>query len=294
MMIVVVGPTASGKSKLAIQLAKLLDTEIVSADSRSVYRELDIGTAKPTAEDRGMIRHHLLDIRSIGEPITVVEFRVEADRILADVMAKGKTPILVGGSGLYIDSILFDYQFPSANDRIGLEQLQGLKDDEMIEFLQRLDPGLALRTDLHNRRRVIRAIQTAGAPRSKLGNVRSDAIVIGLTMYRDVARQRIVGRVKAMVDAGFLEEVQMLGESYGWDSPLFAIIGYKAMKDVALGTKSLEQGILDFADGDMALYKKQMTWFRRNPEIHWIDTGEHQDVVGEALHFLRENGISAA
>jgi len=294
MIVATVGPTASGKSTLAVQLAKRFTGEVVNADSRSIYRHLDIGTAKPSDSERLGIRHHLLDIKEIGEPMSVFEFRCFADKAIADIQSRGKLPIIAGGSGLYVDSLLYKYAFPGETNSVPEVALDMASDEELAIKLADLDPEAVARVDMSNRRRVIRAIQTVGQSRTRLRQVRADAIVLGLSMSKELAHQRISDRVKMAIQDGFLEEVGEVGERYGWDSSAFDIIGYRAFKGVALGTKTLDEGERDFVQGDMALYKKQMTWFKRNSEIYWIDAGSREIALAEATQRLISKGLKCS
>jgi tRNA dimethylallyltransferase len=277
--VAIVGPTASGKSDLAVRLAEAFDGEIVCADSRTIYRGMSIGTAKPSAADRNRVRHHLLDFVDPGETLSAGRFRSLADAAIEDIAGRDKLPLLVGGSGLYINGVVYRYDFAPPADTQVRAALQDLSTDELIHRLVALDSDLAASIDRHNRRRIIRALETYGAPRSRQQTA-SHVLLLGLDVDKKVAQERISQRVESMLGKGFIEEVKMIGETYGWDSPAFEVIGYRAFKDVALGTKSIADGVQDFVSGDTALYKKQMTWFKRDPHIVWIpDPAEAFDLV---------------
>jgi tRNA dimethylallyltransferase len=274
-VIAVVGPTASGKTGLGLYLAERFGGEIICADSRTMYRGMDIGTAKPTREERARVPHHLLDLVEPGETLNAAAFKELAEGEIEEIQARGKLPILVGGSGLYIDAVLFDYKFPEGGeaDEKLRARLESMGDDKLAELLSTEDPEAYETVDLRNRRRVIRAIETAGLVRSRRPQVREDFLVLGLTMNKEVAQKRIMARVKKMLEEGFLDEIKGIGKKYGWDSAALEVIGYRAMKDVVMGQKTLEDGVADFVRGDLALYKKQLTWFARNPEIEWVENG---------------------
>jgi tRNA dimethylallyltransferase len=293
MMIVIVGPTASGKSDLAMLLAEKLHGEIVCADSRTIYRGMDIGTAKPNKEDRAKVPHHLLDIAEPGEIMTVARFKSLAVSACRDIQSRGHLPILVGGSGLYIDSIIFDYQFPSEADESKRLKLEKLDDLALQEMLKLEDPAAYERVDLANRRRVVRAIETAGFSRSRSEEILPDTLVLGIRVSKEVAHDRIEKRTTLMLNKGFLEEVRIIGTTYGWDSSALNITGYGSFKDVVLGTKSAEQGAADMVAATMALYKKQMTWFKRNSAIKWLD-GSSESSLYPAAEELVQNFIKAA
>ena len=272
--IAVVGATATGKTDLALKLAEKYTGEIVCADSRTIYREMDIGTAKPTAEEQARAPHHLLDVIDPGERLSAAAFKQLAEAAMADISSRGKLPILVGGSGLYIDAVLFDYEFPQEADPERREQLEGMSDEELLELLSAEDPEAYETVDRANRRRVIRAIETAGASAGRRSEILPEALVIGTRMNKEVVQKRVELRVEKMLEQGFIDEVRQIGDKYGWDSSALEVIGYRAFKGLLLGTKTLEEAKADFVRGDMALYKKQVTWFKRNPAIQWVESAD--------------------
>lgn len=283
-LIVILGPTASGKTALALELASKYNGEIVCADSRTIYRGMDIGTAKPTAEEQARVRHHLLDVVDPGERLSAAAFKALAEAAIADIRARGKAPFLVGGSGLYIDAVVFDYEFPGPADPDRRAQLEAMTDDELRELLAAEDPEAYERVDLLNRRRVVRAVETAGQERSRRSEPRAETLMLGVTLNKEVIQRRIEQRIKKMLEEGFIQEVESIGESYGWDSEALSVIGYRAFKDVALGRKTVEEGVGDFVRGDMALYKKQVTWFKRNQQVRWVkNAAEANGLVREFL-----------
>ena len=272
-MIAIVGTTASGKTDLALKLASKYNGEIICADSRTIYRGMDIGTAKPTLAEQAAVPHHLLDVIEPGERLGAAEFKRLAEAAARDVLSRGRLPFLVGGSGMYVDAVLYDYKFPSGSDEKMRQKFEKLNDESLREMLAAEDPEAYGRVDLMNRRRVIRALETAGQPSSKRIEVRPDILVLGLTMNKEVIQKRIEQRVEKMLSEGFIQEVQTIGERYGWDCTAFEVIGYRAFKDVVFGRKTVAEATADFVSGDMALYKKQLTWFKRNKQIHWL-TGD--------------------
>jgi tRNA dimethylallyltransferase len=270
-LVAIVGPTASGKTDLAIELAERFNGEVVCADSRTIYRGMDIGTAKPTAEEQARVPHHMLDVVDPGETLSVAAFKDLAEAAIADIAGRGKVPFLVGGSGLYVDAVLFDYEFPREADAERRLQLEALNDDELLELLAAEDPEAYERVDRANRRRVIRALETVGQDRSRRKAVRAATLVLGLRLNKEFAQGRIEQRIEKMLGEGFVNEVRTIGETYGWESEAMSGIGYRAFKDVILGTKTVAEAARDFAQGDMRLMKKQLTWFKRNPEIVWLE-----------------------
>ncbi len=283
-LVAIVGPTASGKSDLAIELAEKFDGEIICADSRTVYKGMDIGTAKPTKEDQARVRHHLVDLVEPGEAFSVADFKRMAEQAIADIQARGKVPIIVGGSGLYISVLLYDFQLLPPADHAFRQQLEELTTPQLIEKLEQVDPDSAAAIDTKNRRRVIRAIETAGLPKVRLTALRPNCLLIGIGLNKEILRQRITERADKMIARGLLDEVRFLGEKYGWDSEAMTGIGYRVFKRAALGEQMVDEAKQQFIKGDIALAKKQMTWFNRDKNIQWIESPtEAADLVKKFL-----------
>lgn len=277
--ITILGPTASGKTNMALGLAEAFNGEIICADSRTIYRGLDIGTAKPSESECKRITHHLLDVVDPNERLSAAEFKQLAVSSIKDINERGKVPFLVGGSGLYIDSVIYDYQFPPEADPMLRTELEKCSDEELIQKLKNANLDVYKNTDIANRRRVIRALETLDFPRSRRESVLPNTLVLGLTLNKKVAQKRIEQRVEKMLNEGFIDEVKKIGEAYGSDSEVMKNIGYRAFKDVVFGNKSITDGTSDFIAGDMALYKKQITWFKRNKSIIWIDDAREADTL---------------
>lgn len=284
-LITIIGPTASGKTALALDLAQRFDGEIICADSRTLYRGMDIGTAKPTRAEQARVPHHLLDVLDPGEVLSAAAFKTLAEGAITDIAGRGRVPFLVGGSGLYIDAVLFDYQFPKPADPGQRAELETMSLRELQELVLALNPEAAASIDTANPRRLIRAIETRGHERSRSTAVREQTLVLGLSMNKKIAQDRISKRIEKMLEEGFIEEVARVGAQWGWDNEAMSSIGYRAFKDVVLGHKSTSEGAADFALGDMRLVKKQTTWFKRNPTIQWLD--RPADAVGLVEAFLR-------
>lgn len=250
-LIAVVGPTASGKTALAIELAKMFDGEIICADSRTVYKGLDIGTAKPTLAERRAIKHHLLDVVEPDEKFTVADFKKLATEAVRKITDQQRLPILTGGSGLYVDSFLFDYQF----SRIDSER------------------------NPQNPRHLAEHV-----PQRK-SKLRENTCIIGLQVPRDDLRHRISSRVEQMVASGLVEEVDRLKRKYSHSKALDAP-GYKAIANYLEGHISLDEAKALFIRNDMNLAKRQITWFKRNKSIHWVNNRE--EAVEIATTFLNK------
>ena len=283
-LIAIVGETASGKSALSMSLAQQFDGEIICADSWTVYKGFDIGTAKPSKEDQATIPHHLIDVAMGDEGFNVERFKEMAVNAIDDISNRSKLPIMVGGSGLYVDSVLFDYQFlgpPNVELRSELNSLSLEKLKELVKNGNLNSAGV----DMKNKRRVIRLIE-GGHSTPKTWTIRSNTLVLGLKTPLDVLEKRIRSRVEGMVESGFVEEVKSLGELYGWDSEVMKAPGYKAFREYVNGSISLEEATDRFVHRDLRLAKKQRTWFKRNNSIQWIT--KQSEAVALVTTFLNK------
>lgn len=282
-LVVIVGETASGKSALALEVAKKFNGEIIAADSRTVYRGMDIGTAKPSKAEQARIPHHLLDVVSIDETFSAAEFKHLANEAITDISARGKLPILVGGTGLYIDAVIFDFQFrPVGNPNLRGE-LSGLSIEELQARLK--EQGIPLPENNQNPRHLIRALETGGKP-AKRKPLRENTLVIGLKIDREILKRRIRERVETMVADGFGEETKRLGKEYGWNGEALQATGYKAFRNYIRGEISLLEAKEQFLKNDLQLAKRQRTWFRRNESIHWVE--KQIDAVDLITTFLNK------
>lgn len=283
-LITILGPTASGKTDLAIGLAERFNGEIVCADSRTIYRGMDIGTAKPTIQEQACVPHHLLDVVDPGERLSAGAFKTLAEAAINGIGSRGRVPFLVGGSGLYIDAVLFDYQFPEEADPERRARFEAMTDQELRELLAAEDPEAYERVDLANRRRLIRAIETAGQERARLNTVRPRTLVLGMVLNKEIVQRRVELRIEKMLEKGLFEEVQKISAQYGDDSEALNVIGYKEFKEVLSGAKSMDQARADLVRSHMMLIKKQQTWFKRNAEIVWLeDVREAEKLVRDFL-----------
>lgn len=267
-LLVIVGETASGKTALAIELAKRLDGEIICADSWTVYRGFDIGTAKPTIEERQGIPHHLLDVADPAVGFSAAVFQRLAKQQITEIVTRGKLPIMVGGTGLYIDSVIFDYSFLPPSDPALRQELNTMNLADLVKRATAADFDLS-KIDIRNKRRVIRLIENNGAFPTKLP-LRENTVLLGLRRPVDELRSRIVARVDAMVAAGLANEVRRLGERYGWDCEPMKAPAYRAFREYVQGAATLEATKQQVVRNDLLLAKKQRTYFRRNSSIQWI------------------------
>lgn len=274
-LVAVVGPTASGKSALAINLAKKYRGEIICADSRTIYRGLDIGTAKPSVLGRQGIPHHGLDLVYPDETYSAADFQAYANQKIAEIKQRGNLPILVGGSGLYIDGVLYNYEFGAASD----PGLRAELEDSSIEELQKRieDAGYEMPENNLNKRYLIRAIEQGGVNRKKqpLGK---DVLVVGLNPGRQEFEKRIRLRAKKMIDDGVLEEVRLIEEDYGWDIPAASGNVYRALRPYIDGSISdLDECLDKSVTLDLQLAKRQLGWFSRNKSIQWFQSAKQAE-----------------
>jgi tRNA dimethylallyltransferase len=267
-LIVIVGETASGKSALAMDLAEKFNGEIIAADSWTVYKDFDIGTAKASKAERMKIPHHLLDIADPQAGFSAAEYKNLAQAAIENIARRGKIPILVGGTGLYIDCVLFDYSFlPQSTPEIRAK-LNELSLDELIKRAEESELD-TLGIDLRNKRRIIRLIESNGA-RASRNQLRPNTLVIGVQVPREELRGRVTARVDAMFANGLEREVEQLAETYGWDVEPMKGIGYREFKDFFADTQNLELTRERIISATMNLAKRQRTWFKRNKQINWV------------------------
>lgn len=267
-LVVIVGETASGKSALAMYLAEKFGGELVCADSWTVYRGFDIGTAKPTAEDRARVPHHLLDVADPVQGFSAAVFQRLAKQAIVEISARGKLPIMVGGTGLYIDSVLYDYSFLPPSDPALRAELSRLSLEQLLTRAEELDLDME-GIDIRNKRRVIRLIENNGV-RPTRKDLRPNTLVLGVRRPLEELRERIIARIDEMVVQGFPDEVRRLGELYGWDCEPMRAPGYRAFAEYTQGSISLEAAKERFRQNDLQLAKKQRTWFKREACIQWV------------------------
>lgn len=270
-LIVIVGETGSGKSALANELAQIFSGEIIAADSRTIYEGLDIITAKPTITDRELVPHHLLDVIRPNQAFSAAEFKLAACRAIAEIAGRGHLPFLVGGTGLYVDAVIYDFMFKEKADPARRDTLRALTIQELQNML--LSEGIPLPQNERNPRHLIRALETGGETGSR-GELRFNTLVIGLTIERNELRRRIAHRVDVMVGAGLIDEVEQAAQEFGWDAPGLQTPGFKLFKNVIDGVLTIDEAKELFVRDHLQLAKRQRTWFRRNRDIKWISKEE--------------------
>ena len=286
-VIVIAGPTASGKTDLAIKLAHEINGEIISADSMQIYRGMDIGTAKPTMEERQGIPHYLIDIVDPDEEYSVAHFQRDAKNCIKEILNRGKVPIVAGGTGLYINSLVYNINFSETTaDWEYRKQLEEIARDkgpeELHRFLQKVDPVSAEKIHPNNIKRVIRALEvfkTTGKPisqhqlESRTEKPEYEFKIFGLEMDRKILYERINKRVDKMMEIGLYEEVESLLEKYSPDLVSLQGIGYKEIISAIKGEYSLEEAVEKIKLNTRHLAKRQITWFKKTENLRWIDTG---------------------
>lgn len=305
-IVVVCGPTASGKTALSIALAKAFDGEVVSADSMQIYRGMDIGTAKPTKDEMEGIPHHMLDVAEPGEGYSVSRYVQEATACVEDILSRGRLPIVCGGTGLYIDGLIRGTDFQPAGSHNGIREAlekewEARGAEAMMARLAEVDSESAERLHLSDRRRIVRALEvylatgetiTAHNQRTKAMPPRFEAVMIGLnTEPRDILYGRIDRRVDVMLEQGLLQEVQTLLEKGLLEGTAAQAIGYKELLAHFRGEMTLDAAADLIRQKSRNYAKRQLTWFRRDERVKWIVYNAPeaaQAVLQEATEYLRQ------
>jgi len=280
-LLVITGPTGVGKTEFAVSLAQKISGEVVSADSRQVYCGMDIGTAKPTLQENKSVRHHLIDVVNPDEPFTLQRYQELAYDAIDQIIAAGKKPMLVGGTGLYIQAVVDGLKIPHVPPQDNLrKELEGLNAADLVARLTAVDPDSAKVIPPQNKRRLIRAIEVTeltGQPFSVLGRQyhrRYDTLQIGLTASREELYRRADERVDRWLKAGWLAEVKQLRSQYSETLPAMSGLGYRQMGMYLDGKISLEEAVRRIKFDIHGYIRRQITWFRRDQGITWYDTTE--------------------
>jgi tRNA dimethylallyltransferase len=287
-LLALVGPTASGKTRIAVEIAPEIGAEIVSADSMTVYRGMDIGTAKPTEHDRALIPHHLLDVADPRAPFTVAEYQRLARDAIARIRAGGALPLIAGGSGLYFRAAVDDLNFPPS-DPVVRAQLETEDSEKLAQRLREQDPDALRFIDLANRRRVVRALEVIELTGRPFSSFRQEweryapATVAGLRVSKEVLDDRIRSRLEGMLDEGFLDEVRVLVRSGCRDALTSSqAIAYREAVAVLDGVMTEGEFVEESARATRRLARRQMSWFRRDPRITWFE-GDHIERATEEV-----------
>lgn len=271
-LIAIVGPTASGKTSLAINLAEIYGGEIICADSRTVYKDMDIGTAKPSYEDCQRVPHWGIDLVYPYEYFSAAEFKQYSLKKIEDIRSRNKIPFLVGGTGLYIDAIVFDYKFGNKSDVKKRTLLEKLTIEELWEYCSK--NNIELPDNYNNKRYVIRCIEQGGINNSRKVEINNNIIVVGISTDRDNLRKRIKDRIEQFFDNNVVEEARILGKIYGWDNRAMSGNIYPILHKYIDNKINIEEAKAEIFYRDWHLAKRQMTWFRRNKNIEWLELNQ--------------------
>ena len=309
-VVCVVGPTASGKTKMGVALARRFNGEVVSVDSMQIYRGMEIGTAAPTPEEMAGVPHHMIGVADPAESWSVSRFTQEADRCIRDILRRGRLPVLVGGTGLYLDALVRGQTFAAGQQggavRLALQQRLAQEGAAaLLEELAAIDPETAARLHLRDEKRILRALEVYRETgetisehdrKSREMPDRYDALYIGLSFRdRQELRDRIDRRVDIMVEQGLLDEVrQLLTGGLPRDATALQAIGFKQFLAVADGTATEAEAVEEVKLRSRQYAKRQLTWLRRNPRIHWILWEKEPDfpwALQNATEFLTAAGV---
>ncbi len=302
-LVVILGPTATGKSSCGIELAKRFRGEIISGDSMLVYRQMNIGTAKPSEEELQAVRHHLVNILNPDASYSVADFQQQAEKIITGITERGHLPILVGGTGLYIKALLEGYRFSEVEENPGLRrQLETFAYEqgtcELFAWLRRKDPEAAERLHPNDVRRVVRALESAlsgsKVSQNRQNELKYDAAVFGLTMDRDFLYERINRRVDRMLEEGLEEEVRTLLQAGVPEGCLsMKSLGYRQMVEYLTGKCGFAAAVDNIKKGTRHFAKRQITWYKKMPYIHWFTVGRdlnYEKIVTDMADTLVKSG----
>ncbi len=290
-VIVIVGPTGVGKTKLSIELAKRLNGEIINADSTQIYKGLDIATAKVTEDEKCGIQHYLIDIKNMDEDYTVFDYQSDCRNSINYILSKNKTPILVGGTGLYIKAALYDYEFKQEEKK---ETFENLNNDELYNYLLTLDPN----TDIHknNRKRVLRSINyylnnnVPLSEKKKSDNLLFDCVFIGLTTDRSLLYEKINDRVDSMLKNGLLSEAKKIYDMNVRSKAVMTPIGYKELFEYFDCNKTYDESVSLIKQRSRNYAKRQYTWFKNQMDINWfnVDFDNFENTVNSIYNFIKK------
>jgi tRNA dimethylallyltransferase len=294
-LIVIVGPTAVGKTEAAIRLAERFNGEIVSADSRQIYRGMDIGTAKPGPDQRARVPHHVIDVVDPDEAFSLAQYQAAAYVAIDDIFARGSQPFLVGGTGLYVRAVTEGLRIPDVppDPKLRTELEARAKREGYLALyaeLEQADPDAAARIDPRNVRRTIRALEVyriSGRRFSEMGRMQPPAyrvITIGLSLLRSELYARIDARVDDMIAAGLVEETRRLAERYDWSLPSMSGLGYRQIGACLRGECNLESAVAAIKRDTRRFVRHQTNWFRpSDPRIQWLEAGSDADRLIAAI-----------
>ena len=290
-VLVITGPTAVGKTKFGIECASLFDGEIISGDSIQIYKGLDIGSAKPDKEELSQAVHHLIDIKDPDEGYSVKEFQELCRKKIDEISDKGKLPIIVGGTGLYIKATLYDYVFFDEEEED--DQFEDLSNEDLYELLKEKDPKALEKIHINNRKRLVRALNIYEKHKKGISQIKDeqehkpiyDCLIIGLTTDRKILFERINQRVDKMIKDGLVQEIQgLLDAGIGFDRQSMQGIGYKEFKDYFDGNKTLEECVEEVKINSRHFAKRQYTFFNHQLDVKWFE--DRSEALEEVRRWL--------
>jgi len=280
-LIVIVGPTASGKTALAIELAEQFHGEIICADSRTIYTGMDIGTAKPTKQERARVPHWGLDLVEPGQHFNAADFKQYAEQKIQEIRERGHIPFLVGGTGLYVDGVVFDYQFGPVPDATQRAELERWSLEELHAYC--VENNITLPENAQNKRYVIRAIERKSISEKRRMAPIHNIVIVGIATDRDTLRARIEERTEHLFENGVVKEATILGKKYGWENEAMTGNIYRLVQQHLSGALTLEQTKEKNTTADWRLVKRQLTWLKRNPFIQWKALPEAKQYLMQVL-----------
>ena len=294
-VVVICGPTASGKTALSIELAKKINGEIISSDSMQIYKDMDIGTAKPTKEEMQGIKHYLLDFVEPNKRYSVADFKKDAEKSIEEILEKGKVPIIVGGTGLYVDSLIYgiEYQDIKFDEQYRKElenrvKIEGL--EKLYNEAKKIDPQAMEKISLNDQKRILRVLEiykatgknkTEQEAESRKNEVKYDYKVFAINMDREKLYERINKRVDIMIEQGLIQEVEKLLEKYDEFPTAMQGLGYKEVVEYLQGKISKEEMIDKIKMETRRYAKRQITWFKKNKQTIWIEPHDLQKILDE-------------
>lgn len=287
-IIVIVGPTGIGKTKLSISLAKIYNAEIINGDSVSIYKKLNIGSAKPTVEEMNSVIHHLIDIKNIDEDYSIFDYQKDVRQKIDEITKRGKRVIIVGGSGLYLKAALYDYKFDSNTSNNSYEDLTN---EEILSKINSINSDIDIH--INNRKRLVRTLNKLESNEEETYN--KDVClyplkIIGLTTARDVLYDRINKRVDSMINDGLIEEIISLKENYNNSRVLNTAIGYKEFYDYLFNNKTLDEVIIEIKKNSRHFAKRQYTFFNHQMDVKWFsaDFDNFQNTINEVNEYIQK------
>lgn len=280
-LIVITGPTASGKSALAFEMAKKYGGEIVCADSRTIYKDMDIGTAKPSLAEQKQVKHWLLDVAQPGQRFTAVDFKKLAEQAITDIWKRGKIPFLVGGTGLYIDAVILDFKFGAKVDQARRKELNDLSIEELQTMIKRLH--LTPPENSKNKRYLVRCVEKNNDITSGKNQPDEGTYVLAVELEKKQLEGKIAQRIDKMFADGVVQETQQLVRKYGFDSEALTGNIYRTVIQYLAGSMSEEQAKAQALKRDLNLVKRQVTWLKRHDFVKWLSLDDAKQMIEDIL-----------